>query len=92
MIFTDSLPTGSTGDARLEALHSEAARQARGADGDGEHLQEAEAGRLVRTLPAGQEHGPHDLQGVHGETSQENVSENGQWWQVVVKCIIYHLK
>ena len=72
-------------------MHLEAARQAGGADGDGEHLQETEAGGLVHSLPAWQEHGPHDLQGVHGETSQENVSENGQWWQVKVKCFIFEI-
>ena len=91
-LLSDSLPTGSTGDAWVETLRLEAARQARGADGDGEHLQETEAGGLVHSLPAWQEHGPHDLQGVHGETPQENVSENDQWWKVIGKCIIFSCK
>ena len=73
IIFSlDNLPTGPAGDARPEALYPESARQTGGPDGGGEHLQETEAGRLVHPLPAWQEHGPHDLQGVHGETSQEN--------------------
>ena len=56
----------------------------------GGRLQETEAGRLVYTLPAGQEHGPHDLQGVHGETSQENVSENGKWRPVISMVKMYN--
>ena len=72
ILSPDNLPTGPAGDARPEALYPESARQTGGADGGGEHLQETQAGRLVHPLPAWQEHRPHDLQGVHGETPQEN--------------------
>ena len=71
----DRVQAGVVGGPLAEAEHPEGPGQAGEADRGGEHLQEAGAGRLVHPLPAWQEHGPHDLQGVHGETSQENVGE-----------------